>query len=129
MSESGERVFDGKRLRLTHFNAGNSRAILTFDFLRPVALPFGGHPASSVLRAAGRAGLLMEMLARDGGPGLHDLRNTYRMIRRGEPTYLISLARHALHRQTRVADWALSRLEEMDTDGGSNPLDAGQESS
>lgn len=100
-----------------------------YPCLRPVALPFGGHPASGVLRAAGRAGLLMEMLARDGGPGLHDLRNTYRTIRRGEPTYLISLARHALHRHTRVADWALSRLEEMDTDGGSNPLDAGQESS
>ncbi len=112
------------------FDRRHVRRILElYPRLRPVALPFGGHPASGILRASGQAGLLMEMLARDGGPEVHDLRNAYREIRRGEPTYLIALARRALNRHTRVADWALSRLEEMDTDGGSNPLDAGQESS
>ncbi len=97
--------------------------------LTPLALPFGGHPASGILRAAGRTGLLMQMLTRDSGPEVRDLRKAYREIRRGEPTYLLALARRSLLCHPRVADWALCRLEEMDADGGSNPLDAGQESS
>ncbi len=100
-----------------------------FPRLSALALPFGGHPASGILRSAGQGGLLMQTLVEDGGPRVQTLRNAYRKIRKEEPSYLLALARRSLLCHPRVADWALSRLEKTDTDGGSNPLDAGQESS
>lgn len=112
------------------FDRRHARQILgLFPRLELLALPFGGHPASGILRAAGQSGLLMQMLVEDGGPRVQTLRNAYREIRQEEPSYLLALARRSLLCHPRVADWALSRLEEMDTDGGPNPLDAGQESS
>ena len=53
MSECGERVLDGKRLLLTHFNGGNRRAILTFDFLRKDREGFGEISLSNSLRRWG----------------------------------------------------------------------------
>ena len=50
MSECGERVLDGKRLRLSHFNGGNRRDILTFDFLRKDREGFGEISLSNSLR-------------------------------------------------------------------------------
>lgn len=68
-----------------------------FPRLAPVALPYGGHPATGVIGAAGGVGRIAEMLVTDRLDAAA-IRNSHRAARRRAAPYRLNLATAALAR-------------------------------
>ncbi len=82
-----------------------------FAQLTTIALPYGGHPASSVIAAAGGLGRMAGMVATDSidPPAI---RRLHRQSRRGSDSYRLNLAIAALPRHPERALPELLRLAE-----------------
>lgn len=86
-----------------------ARITLAFPNLTPLALPYGGHPATSVIGAAGGIGQIAEMIAKDRLDISH-IRALHRRNRRQADSYRLNMARAALARHPDRACAELYRL-------------------
>ena len=80
-----------------------------FPGLEPLALPYGGHPATSVIGVAGGIGRVAEMVVEDR-LDLSAIRAMHRTNRLRAGSYRLNLARAALPRHPRPAAQELRRL-------------------
>ena len=92
---------------------------ILFPAVRLVRLPGGGHPATQILRGAGRT-WQVQALAMDPARGSGALRQTHRATRGGAPAYWQARARAAARGHPRAAAHAAemaAKLAARDRDG------------
>lgn len=92
-----------------------ARITHVFPRLRLLALPYGGHPATSVLGEKGQVGKVSIMLV-EGRLRLKEIRRRHRMARRESPRYHLHLARAAVARHPDRARQELLALAQNGSD-------------
>ncbi|MTH77277.1 HEAT repeat domain-containing protein [Paracoccus aestuariivivens] len=85
-----------------------------FPKLRPVTLPFGGHPATSVIGDAKKVGRLSTMLV-DGKLNIRVVRRLHRDARRQSDKYRLNLVRAAVVKHPATAQTELHDLARSGT--------------
>ncbi len=96
--------------------AHGQRICALFPGLRQVRLAFGGHPASQVLRGAGKRWVIDRAAVQpDPRPGL--ILRTHREGRRQAPGYWLRLARFCATRRPALAAQARARAEALVASG------------
>lgn len=110
--QRGNRALAGVLLydpRIAADHAHAAHILAGFPRLRPIALPYAGHPASAVIGATAGIGQLAEMLVEDRLDAVA-IRALHRAGRRGDDSYRLNLARAVAQRH---AARALPVLREL----------------